>query len=63
VVEQGREGKVGWEMFFASDAGADYFRAGEENVREFYRNWSLATSPTSTSAAPADAATRRRVSS
>jgi hypothetical protein len=43
VIEQGREGKEGGEMFFASDAGADYFRESEENVREFFKNWSLVT--------------------
>jgi hypothetical protein len=43
VIEQGREGKEGGEMFFGSDAGADYFRESDENVREFFKNWSLAT--------------------
>jgi hypothetical protein len=43
VIDQGREGAGGRGMFFGSDAGADYFRESEENVREFFRNWSLAT--------------------
>jgi hypothetical protein len=33
----------GYFMCFGSDDGADYFRAGEDNVREFFRNWSLVT--------------------
>src|SRR5262249_16348612 len=43
IIEQGYNGKEGGDMYFGSDAGADYFRAGEDNVREFYRNWALAT--------------------
>lgn len=31
------------QMCFGTDDGADYFRSSESNVREFYRNWSLAT--------------------
>ena len=30
-------------MYFGSDAGADFFREGEDNRREFFRNWSLVT--------------------
>ncbi|MFO0822609.1 MAG: hypothetical protein U0792_05720 [Gemmataceae bacterium] len=30
-------------MNFGSDAGADFFRSGKENMREFFRNWSLVT--------------------
>jgi hypothetical protein len=30
-------------MFFGTDAGADFFRESGDNVREFFRNWSLAT--------------------
>jgi len=43
VVAVGQEGATSGEMFFGTDAGADFFREGEENTREFFRNWSLVT--------------------
>ena len=42
IIEQGDVGD-GDRMYFGTDAGADYFRASEDNVREFFHNWSLAT--------------------
>jgi hypothetical protein len=43
VVEMGKQGLEEGEMFFGSDAGADFFREGDDNRREFFRNWSLVT--------------------
>lgn len=31
------------QMCWGSDEGADYFRESDDNVREFFTNWSLAT--------------------
>lgn len=43
VVEIGRQGAEDGSMHFWSDDGADFFRGGPENTREFFRNWSLVT--------------------
>lgn len=43
VIAVGEEGATSGEMFFGTDEGADFFREGEENTREFFRNWSLVT--------------------
>jgi len=43
VVQMGKQGLEEGEMFFGSDAGADFFRDSADNRREFFRNWSLVT--------------------
>jgi hypothetical protein len=43
IIQSGRQGVEEGHMYFGSDAGADFFRDGEDNVREFFRNWSLVT--------------------
>jgi hypothetical protein len=43
VVEIGRQGASSGDMFFWTDAGADFFRDSADNRREFFRNWSLVT--------------------
>jgi hypothetical protein len=43
VVEIGHEGVSSGHMYFWSDDGADFFRDGDDNRREFFRNWSLVT--------------------
>src|SRR5262249_22429157 len=43
VVEIGHHGVSSGHMSFWTDAGADFFRESDDNRREFFRNWSLAT--------------------
>jgi hypothetical protein len=43
VIQAGRQGVEEGDMYFATDAGADFFRDGEDNRRAFFRNWSLVT--------------------
>ena len=43
AIEVGRSGVEEGYMGFSSDAGADFFRQSEDNVRAFFRNWSLVT--------------------
>jgi hypothetical protein len=43
LIEVGRQGIDEGYMNFGSDAGAEFFRDGNHNVREFFRNWSLVT--------------------
>ena len=43
VVEIGRRGLSSGHMHFWSDAGAEFFRDGGDNLREFFRNWSIVT--------------------
>jgi uncharacterized protein (TIGR02996 family) len=43
VVQAGREALQDGEYCWGTDAGADFFRGGEANRREFWRNWSIVT--------------------
>ncbi|MDY3553900.1 hypothetical protein R5W24_003014 [Gemmata sp. JC717] len=43
AIEVGRSGLEEGHMSFGSDAGADFFREGGDNMRTFFRNWSLVT--------------------
>ena len=43
IIQAGHQGVEEGDMYFGSDAGADFFRESEENRREFFRNWSLVT--------------------
>jgi len=43
IIEIGRSGATGRGMHFWTDAGANFFRDGEDNLHEFFRNWSLVT--------------------
>ena len=43
VIQMGKQGLEEGEMYFGSDAGADFFRESADNRREFFRNWSLVT--------------------
>ena len=43
VIDVGYDGATNGHMGFGTDAGADFFREGEENTREFFDNWSLVT--------------------
>jgi hypothetical protein len=43
VIDIGHQGVSDGHMYFWSDDGANFFRDGEDNQREFFRNWSLVT--------------------
>lgn len=43
IIQVGHQGVENGHMYFSSDAGAGFFWEGEDNVREFFRNWSLVT--------------------
>jgi hypothetical protein len=43
IVQAGHVAVADGGYCWGTDAGADFFRAGDENRREFFRNWSLVT--------------------
>jgi|GEM_PF-5240888 len=43
IIDMGHRGVDDGNMYFGSDAGADFFRESDDNRREFFHNWSLVT--------------------